>query len=165
MALLGSLFGKKKKEFKASCAITKEPIEPGYGYLLTTAQIVASRKYWDMIMTEPETMSYSIAHFKNQSSGTQMRSMIFDKYATVAKPWIISDSIISYFDNNDKAAARANSKKWWESEGQYVPENSGPAAEHLDASVFQDLKNYAILEAGRERTERAIGKASSSVQS
>lgn len=46
MALFDSLFGKKKKEFKASCQITKEPIEKGFGYLLTTAQVVASEKYW-----------------------------------------------------------------------------------------------------------------------
>ena len=79
MALLTSLFGKKKKEIKAQCPITKERIENGYGYMLTTAQVVASKKYWDMIMTEPETLSYTISHFKNQSSGTQMRSMIFEK--------------------------------------------------------------------------------------
>ena len=102
MALLDSLFGKKKKELKASCTITKEPIEKGYGYLLTTAQIISSKKYWDMVMTEPETMSYTVSHFKNQSSGTQMRSMIFDKYATIGKPWIISDSVIGYFEVDKK---------------------------------------------------------------
>ena len=86
MSLINSLFGKKKKEFKASCQITKEPLEKGYGYLLTTAQIVTSQKYWDMVMTEPETMSYTISHFKNQPGGTQMRNMIFEKYATIGKP-------------------------------------------------------------------------------
>ena len=97
MALL-TLFGKKKKEFKASCNITREPLESGFGYLLTTAQIIASKKYWDLVMTEPETLSYTISHFNNQPSGTQMRSMIFEKYASVAKPWMISDSIINYFE-------------------------------------------------------------------
>jgi hypothetical protein len=113
MALFDTLFGKKKKEFKASCQITKEPIEKGFGYLLTTAQVVTSKRYWDMIMTEPETMSYTISHFNNQPSGTQMRNMIFEKYAGIAKPWIISDSIISYFEI-DKASAKDNAKKWWE---------------------------------------------------
>jgi hypothetical protein len=150
MAMLSTFFGKKKKEFKVSCAITKEPIEPGYGYLLTTAQIVSSKKYWDMIMTEPETLSYTLSHFKNQASGTQMRSMIFEKYATVAKPWMVSDSIINYFDV-DKNAAREGAKKWWQSEGQYLPDNTGIATEHLDASTYQNWKNYAVLEAGRER--------------
>ena len=98
MALFDTLFGKKKKAFKASCNITKEPIEKGFGYLLTTAQIITSKRYWDMVMTEPETMSYTTSHFRNQSSGTQMRSMIFEKYATVGKPWMVSDSIISYFN-------------------------------------------------------------------
>lgn len=150
MALLDSLFGKKKKEFKAQCQITKEPIERGYGYLLTTAQIVASEKYWDMIMTEPETMSYTLSHFKNQSSGTQMRSMIFEKYATVEKAWIISDSIINYFEV-DKTEARENAKKWWEAEGNFTPSDIGAADKVLDKSIFTKFKEYAILEAGRER--------------
>lgn len=154
MAILNSLFGKKKKEFKASCQITKEPLEKGFGYLLTTAQVVSSRKYWDLIMTEPETMSYTVSHFKNQSSGTQMRSMIFEKYATVAKPWIISDSVIGYFEV-DKTTARESAKKWWESEGNYSPDHTGPATDHLDGPTYQDFKNYAILEAGRERVKAA----------
>jgi hypothetical protein len=152
MALLDSLFGKKKKEFKAACQITKEPIERNFGYLLTTAQVVTSKKYWDMIMTEPETLSYTVSHFKNQASGTQMRTMIFEKYATIAKAWIISDSIISYFDV-DKTSARENAKKWWESEGTFIPENIGPAAQTLEATEYTQLKDYAILEAGRSRVK------------
>jgi len=152
MALLDTLFGKKKKEFKAACKITKEPIEKGFGYLLTTAQIVTSKKYWDMVMTEPETMSYTVSHFNNQASGTQMRSMIFDKYATIAKPWIVSDSIINYFEV-DKAIARENAKKWWETEGNFAPSNTGSASENLDPGTFKDVKDYAILEAGRAKSK------------
>ncbi len=152
MALLDTLFGKKKKEFRASCNITKEPIEKGYGYLLTTAQIVTSKKYWDMVMTEPETMSYTVSHFKNQSSGTQMRSMIFEKYSNVAKPWIVSDSIIGYFDV-DKNEARSLAKKWWETDGSFVPDHTGPAADVLDTTAFKSSKDYAILEAGRSKVK------------
>lgn len=154
MALFDTLFGKKKKEFKASCQITKEPIEKGFGYLLTTAQVVTSKRYWDMIMTEPETMSYTISHFNNQPSGTQMRNMIFEKYAGIAKPWIISDSIISYFEI-DKASAKDNAKKWWESDGSFIPTQTGPAAENLDSTLFQSVKDYAILEAGRSKVKLA----------
>lgn len=149
MALL-SLFGKKKKEFKASCTITREPLESGFGYLLTTAQIISSKKYWDLIMTEPETLSYTISHFNNQSSGTQMRNMIFEKYASVAKPWMISDSVINYFEV-DKTEARNQAKKWWESEGLFVPDAAGPASQQLDQATFTSLKEYAVLEAGRGR--------------
>jgi hypothetical protein len=149
MALL-SLFGKKKKEFKASCNITREPLESGFGYLLTTSQIVSSKKYWDLVMTEPETMSYTISHFNNQPGGTQMRNMIFEKYASVAKPWMISDSIINYFEI-DKTEARNNAKKWWETEGAFIPETAGPANQQLDASTFNRIKDYAVLEAGRGR--------------
>ena len=145
-----SLFGKKKKEIKATCPITKEPIEKGFGYLLTTAQIICSKKYWDMIMTEPEMLSYTKQHFSNNQSGTQMRSLVFDKYATINKPWMVSDSVISFFDV-DRQSARESAKKWWENEGNFAPENVGTAAEKLDNKAYTDWKNYAILEAGRER--------------
>ncbi|HTJ50268.1 MAG TPA: hypothetical protein VL443_12480 [Cyclobacteriaceae bacterium] len=151
MAILDSLFGKKKKKIQAKCPITKEQIETGFGYLLTTAQIVASKKYWDMIMTEPETLSYTVSHFKNQSSGTQMRNMIFEKYSEISKPWIISDSCINLFEGIDKQSARENAKKWWDNEGNYIPESTGKASETLDAQTFKTWKDYAVLEAGRAR--------------
>jgi hypothetical protein len=152
MAFLDKLLGKKKKTtLKAKCPITKEPIEEGFGFMLTTAQIVASKKYWDMVMTEPETMSYTVSHFKNQSSGTQMRNMIFEKYSSIEKPWMISDSCINLFEDVDKQSARENAKKWWANEGNYHPDNSGPAAAALDEGTFKLVKDYAVLEAGRMR--------------
>lgn len=151
MAFIDKLFGKsRKKELKAKCPITKESIEAGFGYMLTTSQVISSKKYWDMVMTEPETLSYTVSHFKNQQSGTQMRSLIFEKHSTVDKAWMISDSCINLFDV-DKSSARANAKKWWESEGNFSPSEAGPAAETLDAQSFNALKEYAVLEAGRSR--------------
>ena len=151
MAFLEKLLGKKKPEIKARCPITKEQIENGFGYLLTTAQVIASKKYWDMIMTEPETLSYSVSHFKNQESGTRMRSLIFEKYSSVEKPWMISDSCINLFDNIDKKSAKDLAKKWWETAGNFSPDNIGNASSTLDGSLFQQFKEYAVLEAGRAR--------------
>jgi hypothetical protein len=151
MAFFDKLLGKKKPELKARCPITKEPIESGFGYLLTTAQVVTSKKYWDMVMTEPETMSYSVSHFKNEPTGTQMRSMIFEKYSSVAKAWMVSDSRINLFESVDKKQARELARKWWENNGQFEPTDSGPAVQALDTSSFNDWKNYAVLEAGRSR--------------
>lgn len=151
MAFLEKLLGKKKPELKARCPITREQIESGFGYLLTTAEVIASRKYWDMIMTEPETLSYSVSHFKNQESGTRMRSLIFEKYSSVDKPWMISDSCINLFDNIDKTSAKEKAKMWWANEGNFTPENSGPALQALEPKAYQTLKDYAILEAGRSR--------------
>jgi hypothetical protein len=151
MTFIYKILGKNKKPaLKARCPITKESIETGYGYLLTTAQIVSSKKYWDMVMTEPETMSYTVSHFKNQESGTQMRNLIFEKYSSINKAWMISDSCINLFEV-DKAKAREEAKKWWESEGNFTPQQAGPAMEKLDASSFQSFKDYAVLEAGRSR--------------
>lgn len=153
MAFLEKILGKKKPELTARCPITKEQIESGFGYLLTTAQVIASKKYWDMIMTEPETMSYSVSHFKNQESGTLMRSLIFEKYSSIEKPWMISDSCINLFDNIDRKSARENAKKWWETAGGFRPDHTGSAVQALEPSAYQTLKNYAVLEAGRTRIE------------
>ena len=79
--------------------------------------------------------------------------MIFEKYASVDKPWIISDSVINYFEV-DKKAAKDDAKKWWEAEGNFQPNNTGTADTRLDPQTFQTWKNYAILEAGRELSHR-----------
>ena len=151
MSFINNLFGKKKKKFKASCDISKEPVEEGYGYLLTTVQVVSSRKYWDNIMTEPDTMSYTISHFtKNDKMATQMRHMIFEKYSSIEKPWMVSDSYIHLFDI-DRSRAKENAKKWWEAEGAFVPENSGAAEEIMEEKEFHEVKKYAVMEAGKER--------------
>ena len=151
MAFFDKLLGKKKPELKARCPITRESIENGFGYLLTTSQVVASKKYWDMVMTEPETMSYTVSHFKNQPSGTQMRNMIFEKYSTIDKPWMVSDSCINLFENINKQEARDNARKWWANGGVFEPQNSGAATQSLDEDTFNNWKNYAVLEAGRTR--------------
>ncbi len=151
MAFFDNLLGKKKQIVKAKCPITKEKIDTGFGYLLTTSDVIASKKYWDMVMTEPETMSYSVSHFKNLSSGTQMRNMIFEKYSGIETPWMISDSCINLFENIDKQTARENAKKWWAAEGKFTPNNSGSAEKTLEADEFKNLKDYAVLEAGRSR--------------
>jgi hypothetical protein len=144
MALFDSFLHKKKK-FRAACHITKEPLETGFGYLLSTPEVIQSKKYWDMVMTEPETMAYTVSHFRQQANGTHMRTLIFEKHASVSKPWIVSDSVINYFDV-DKSRAREHAKKWWEAEGQYALPLTTPAD-----SAFHQWKEYAILEAGRAR--------------
>jgi hypothetical protein len=151
MTFIEKLLGKSpKKQLKARCPITKEPIETGFGYMLTTSEVVASKKYWDMVMTEPETMSYTISHFNNQTNGTHMRSLIFEKYSSIEKPWIISDSCINLFEV-DKKSARDRAQQWWNLDGDFLPEETGSALENLDPSNYQAIKDYAILEAGRNR--------------
>ncbi|MDH5400418.1 MAG: hypothetical protein OEX02_19850 [Cyclobacteriaceae bacterium] len=151
MSVLEKIFGKKKKEFKAFCNVSREPVEKGYGFLLTTAQVVASRAYWDKVMTEPDTMSYTINHFKNNDAmATQIRNMIFEKYSGIEKPWIISDSCIHWFDV-DKNKARQHAESWWASEGDYTPENAGTAGNTLKNDEFDEIRHYAVMEAGRER--------------
>lgn len=151
MTFLSNLFSKKKASLATRCAITGERIERGFGYLLTTAQIVVSRKYWDMIMTEPEALAYSIAHFGNQENGTHMRNLLFEKYSSQEKAWMISEAVISLFDQVDRCAAQQYAQAWWDADGQFEPENTGPALESLTPEEYQEVKEYAVLEAGRER--------------
>ena len=150
MSVLERIFGKKKSSFKAFCQVSREPVEKGYGYLLTTAQVVSSKKYWDNIMTEPETMAYTVNHFRNgDKMATQIRNMIFEKYSTIETPWIVSDSYIKWFDVNEEEA-RAYALNWWEKDGKYTPENTGTAEETLKPDVFQEIRQYAVMEAGKE---------------
>ncbi len=151
MTFIDKLLGKKKKAKNAKCPITKEAIEEGYGYMLTTSQVVSSKKYWDMVMTEPETLSYTMSHFKNQESGTRMRSLIFEKYSSIEEAWVVSDSCISLFEEINKDKAKEEAKKWWQTAGSYSPSHSGKALEQLDPKQYESFKEYAILEAGRER--------------
>ncbi len=154
MTFIDKLFRKKKKAKKAQCPITKESIEEGFGYMLTTSQVVSSKKYWDMVMTEPETLSYTLSHFKNQESGTKMRSLIFEKYSSIEKAWVVSDSCINLFEEINREKAKEEAKKWWQTDGNYSPSNVGKALEQLDPKEYESFKEYAILEAGRNRIAR-----------
>jgi hypothetical protein len=154
MTFFAKLFS-KKVAIKAQCPITKDFIEEGYGYMLTTSEAISSKVFWDKIMTEPETLSYTKAHFNNDTTGTHMRGLIFEKYSGIEKPWMISDECITFFEDIDRQQARSRARNWWESAGTFVPENAGSALDVLDATTFQQLKEYAVLEAGRNQLARA----------
>ena len=64
-------------------------------------------------MTEPEAMAYTINHFKNNDkSATQMRGIIFEKYAEREDPWIVSeDCLMTYGIEADKSKEYAD--QWW----------------------------------------------------
>jgi len=146
-----NLFGKKKKEFRASCELSKEPLEKGRGFVITTAQLISSRKFWDNKMTEPDTMSYTISHFKSgDQTSTHMREMIFNKYSNLDKPWIISESYGHLFDI-DESEARDLAERWWENEGNFVPEGADQSLNQLGDGTFQEIKMYAVMEAGKSR--------------
>ena len=151
MSILGNLFKKKKKKPKAKCAISDTLLEYGEGYHLTTSQVVASQKFWDHKMLEPETMSYTTAHFKmNDPMATKMREMIFNKYADEPKPWLICESYINLFDI-DKSEAQNQARSWWESGGNVLPPKSGPAKDVMDARNYSLIREYAIINAGADR--------------
>jgi hypothetical protein len=137
----------KKKEFKAVCALTKQPIDKESSYLLTTAEIISSKKFWDNKMTEPETLSYTVAHFKSQDpTASKIRQMIYEKYSS-EKAWVVSDASLHLFDI-DVSVARKRAQDWWESEGSVDPEEANDSLDRLGNQV-ETLKTYAIEEAGR----------------
>jgi hypothetical protein len=65
---------------------------------------------------------------------------------------MVSDSIINFFDV-DKKAAKENAKKWWDSEGTFSPDEAGSATDKLDEATYKTWKDYAILEAGRDKVK------------
>jgi len=149
---LFDVFKKDKKKKKASkCAITGMMLQYGEGRLLTTSQVVTSKRFWESIMTDPEAMAYTINHFKNKDkSATQMRSIIFEKYAERKDPWIVAeDCLMTYGIEADKSEEYAI--LWWESEGTYAPPNNGSAKAQLNPAQFEEVKNYAVWKAGESR--------------
>ena len=80
-----------------------------------------------------------------------MRSLIFEKYSSIEGAWVVSDSCINLFEKINKEKAKEAAKKWWQTDGNYALENIGKADEQLDPKEFESFKEYAILEAGRDR--------------
>lgn len=154
MGLFG--FGKKKKKPARACELEGSLLEFGEGYLLTSAQIIKSKRFWDNKMIEPETLAYSKAHFeKNDEMGTKMRTMIFQKYSSKDKPWLVGDGQVTQFEI-DKDKAREYAREWWESGFTFAPPEVGAADQILDEQEFSEWKEYAVMKAGEEQL-RKIG--------
>lgn len=151
MSLLNKILGKKEKQPKAKCSLSNTLLEYGEGYQITTSQLISSRKFWDHKMLEPETLSYTTAHFKeNDPNATKMREMIFNKYALEEKPWLICESYIHLFDV-DKSQAHEYAQQWWSTKGEFTPPESGSAKSNMEKNEFEEIREYATMEAGAER--------------
>ena len=142
---------KKKKKKPSKCALTGTMLEYGEGRLLTTEQVVTSKKFWESIMTEPEAMAYTINHFKNNDkSATQMRGIIFEKYAEREDPWIVSEDCLMTYGIEAKNS-KEYADQWWQSEGVFKPPLNGMAKNVLPEEAYDKIKHYAIWEAGESR--------------
>ena len=151
MGLFSFLGDSKKKKLKKKCEITGTLLEYGEGSLLTTSQVIQSRKFWDSIMTEPEAMAYTINHFKNHdSNATMMRSVIFEKYAEKNDPWIVSEDCLNTF-GIEADHSKEYAQKWWESEFSFRPPQCGEAKTTLESAMYNEIRNYAIQAAGESR--------------
>ncbi|MFT6865475.1 MAG: hypothetical protein ACJA08_000293 [Cyclobacteriaceae bacterium] len=140
---------KKKNQFKAQCSLSRQPLDRESSYLVTTAQIISSKKFWDNIMTEPDTMSYTEAYFKNgDSTAANIRGMIFNKYSAVDKAWVISDAQLHLFEI-DQQQAKTLADQWWDSEGSFSPEESKTSLKELGDQQLAAIRTYAVTEAGR----------------
>ena len=152
MGLFSFLTGDNKKKKKRKCDITGTILEYGEGRLVTTSQVVSSHKFWDSIMTEPEAMAYTINHFKNKdSNATQMRSIIFEKYAEKTDPWLVAEDCIQTFGIEANGVSREYAEKWWESDYTFQPPGNGTAKEVLGEETYTEVKKYAVMEAGASR--------------
>ncbi|HCX24504.1 MAG: hypothetical protein CMB80_15095 [Flammeovirgaceae bacterium] len=148
-----NLFNKTKKKFKASCDLSGSMLDRESAYLLSTAQVISSKKFWDSKMTEPDTMTYTEAHFKSgDQTATNIRNMIFKKYSAVDKAWVISDAHLHLFDI-DESSAKELANQWWDSEGKETPGEMSNSLTHLGDNEFENFKNYAVNEAGRRMVQ------------
>jgi len=146
-----SFLKSKKKSFKANCQLSNIPLDKDSAYLITTADVIRSKKFWDNKMTEPDTMTYTNAHFKTgDKTATSIRGMIFKKYSAVDKPWIISDAHLHLFDI-DETHAKKMALDWWDSQGENVPALANESLSMLKEEEFNALKEYAIMSAGKSR--------------
>lgn len=149
MGLLSSIFKKEKPKKKAAqCSVCKSHMERNEGYALTTSQIVVSKKYWDHKMVEPETMSYTIQHFKHKDeNATKMRGIIFEKTAEKEQTWLTCDTCIKHFDvDHDRTKALA--AEWWDADNGHKIPNAGRAIDYLAHEEYESIKAYATVEAG-----------------
>lgn len=147
-------FGKKKKKPARSCDLEGSLLEFGEGYLLTSSQIIKSKRFWDNKMVEPETLAYSKAHFeRNDEMGTKMRTMIFQKYSSKEQPWLVGDGQVNQFEI-DKNKAREYAQQWWESEFKFMPPEVGSADKNLSEAEYQEWREYAIMKAGESQLKK-----------
>ena len=143
-----NLFKKKEKEFKAVCDLSKLPLDRESTYLLTTAEVISSKKFWDTKMTEPDTLTYTVAFFeKKDETARNIRKMIFNKYSGEEKYWAVGDSELHLFEI-DEEAARERGKTWWDQAGQYV--NGSNSLEKLGSEKFSEMEKYAVEKAGEQ---------------
>ena len=144
---------KTKKKRTAICALTNTPLQEGEGRLVTTSEVIVSKKFWESIMTEPEAMAYTINYFKkNDANAIMMRNAIFSKYADRSEPWIVSEDCLQTYGIVSSLNG-AEVKDWWSSLGEYRPENSGKAIDVLPEHAYNEAKQYALTEAGRSRVD------------
>ena len=142
---------KKKKQKPVQCALTGTMIQSGEGSLVTTSEVVVSKKFWESIMTEPDSMSYTINHFtKKDKQATMMRNAIFEKYADREGPWVVSEDCIQTY-GIVTALNGADILKWWETEGGYKPEGSGKAKQVLSPEKYEEVRHFAVMAAGESR--------------
>ena len=147
-----SLFKKKKKK-SVPCALTGTPLQDGEGRLVTTSEVVVSKKFWESIMTEPEAMAYTINHFtKQDKQATMMRNAIFEKYADREEPWIVSEDCLQTYDIQSSLNG-THIQQWWESDGTFRPDGSGKAKNVLSPDKFEEVRHYAVMAAGESRVQ------------
>jgi len=149
MSLLNLFKSRKKKT--AACALTGTLLQEGEGRLVTTAEVIVSKKFWESIMTEPEAMAYTINFFKKRDpNALLMRKAIFQKYANKQEPWIISEDCLQTYEIHSSLNG-THVKEWWLAGGEYTCEGCGRGADVLAEEEFHAAEDYAIKKAGESR--------------
>lgn len=146
---MGLFFNEKQKNVRTrTCDCCSKSVEsPTATYLLTPAQVVKSRKYWDYLMTSPEMYELSKRHFVNKdANATKQRGMIVVPLIQNSSPWCICEKCIDKFDVDKSIAKKYSIQK--EENINFIPPNCGSAESVLPKDEYLQEMIYILSHAG-----------------
>lgn len=141
---------KKTVPKKCACQISGEPLLEPEGYIITTEQLISSRRFWDKRMTDSDTLSYTLQHFREHDQrATSVRKKVFEKYCKEQGFLLVSPNVIDNFDL-DKVRSKALAEMWWKLPYQQFLEQYRYELQSLPKDDFEKYKAYAIIYAGKK---------------
>jgi hypothetical protein len=147
--MLSGIKKRKAEPRRCVCQTTGEPLSEQDGYIITTSQLIASKKFWDMRMTDSDTLSYTLQHFRDRDqSATSIRRRVFEKYASEPGFLIVSSKVIGLFDV-DQSRARKLAQVWWKVAQCDFLDQFGHEIQPLTVDEFEKYRAYAIIYAGK----------------
>jgi len=99
------------------------------GYLLTTAEVVGSHRFWQRFYRQryDELGTRLIYTYRDFSRDESIRELYVDPIAAREKPWLVCGECVRMFSIS-RNRAQGHAKLWWESDQTFLPPGNGAAA-------------------------------------